>query len=65
MNYCPNCGHDLTKYGEGAKVDPFDTPSYDDIKTMLKEKLDKADDTVKIVRDIGLVLVDTLKKNGK
>ena len=65
MNYCPNCGHDLTKFQEPAKVDPFDAPTYEEIKTMLKEKLDKADDTVKVVRDIGLVLVDTLKKSGK
>jgi len=65
MNYCPNCGHDLTKFQEPAKVDPFDARTYEEIKTMLKEKLDKADDTVKVVRDIGLVLVDTLKKNGK
>jgi hypothetical protein len=62
MNYCPNCGQDLTKYNEQAKIDPFDTPSYDEIKTLLKEKLDKADDTVKMVRDIGLTLVEAINK---
>lgn len=65
MNYCPNCGHDLTKYGESAKIDPFDNASIEDIKTKLKEKLDKADDTVKMVKDIGLTLVDSIKKSGK
>lgn len=65
MNFCPNCGHDLTKYGESVKIDPFDNASIEDIKNKLKEKLDKADDTVKIVKDIGLTLVDSLKKSGK
>ena len=65
MNYCPNCGHDLTKYTEQSKIDPFDNASMEDIKNKLKEKLDKADDTVKMVKDIGLVLVDSIKKSGK
>jgi hypothetical protein len=62
MNFCPNCGHDLTKYSESVKVDPFDTTSYDHIKTILKEKLEKADDTVKLVKDIGAVFADTINK---
>jgi transcription initiation factor IIE alpha subunit len=65
MNYCPNCGHDLTKYNESAKIDPFDNASMEDIKNKLKEKLDRADDTVKMVKDIGSVLVDSIKKSGK
>jgi len=62
MNFCPNCGHDLTRYGESTKVDPFDNVSLDDLKDKLKDKLDKADDTVKMIKDISSLVVETINK---
>lgn len=62
MKFCPNCGEDLTKYGESVKVDPFDTPSVEQVKDLLKDKLDKADDAMKLIKDVGVIMAQALKK---